>query len=838
MLGIWNCIVQTDVLNMKFIFRITNDHGYTVNMKMEPMNFNVEFFKVSVDQKKLKAVGRSALLAGKEVTLELGFEAEKCNGSIDFPKLGSIKLAGTVGEGPSLLEGLKQKIKEEKHSEPVQRSAAEIDAAVKEWLDRMTLEEKIGQMSQTVASAFSFGNTVISDTPQKLVEEGKVGSILGAFDMNKVYELQKIAVEKSRLKIPLFFNADVIHGYQTIFPVPLAWSCSWDLEAIKRATAISAKEASASGVTYNHGPMVDITRDPRWGRVVEGAGEDPYLGSQIAKAQVEGFQGEDLSDRDSIIACLKHFIAYGAVEGGRDYNTVDISEQRLRETYLPPFEAGLAAGAGSVMNSFNTYNGIPIAGNKQILNTLLRKELGFEGMVISDYGSISELAVHGVAKDNKQAAKQALDATLDIEMVTQMYAKFLPELVAEGQVSEEHINAAVSRILTYKYKIGIMDDPYRYIRPEEAERLYMSQAHLEESRSLARKSIVLLKNKQVLPLQKTGQKLALIGPFALSKDLLGSWQFSNYGEQTVSLLEGVLSKLAANDSVTVVAGCAVEHKIEGGITEALEAAAYSDVIVLALGEESEHSGEAASKTKISLPEAQLELAQEIVKLGKPTVLVLTNGRPVLLDWFETHMDAIVETWYLGSQAGQAIADVLYGDYTPSGKLTMSFPYNEGQIPIYYNHYNTGRPATERKGKYASKYLDASNEPLYPFGYGLSYTTFKYSEVVLNSEHLHRGGSITASVTVTNTGEYCGEEIVQMYIRDLVGSVVRPVKELKGFKRISLTAGESQQVIFTITEDDLKFNTSDGSFQAESGDFKVWIGTNSRDVQEAAFELLD
>ncbi|QKS59936.1 beta-glucosidase BglX [Paenibacillus barcinonensis] len=765
------------------------------------------------------------------------FTQEAFHGFILFPKIGRLDLKGMRGAGPSLLDGLKEEVRQLLPREVKERSNEEIAGEVEALLARMTLKDKIGQMSQTMASAFSFGNTVIADSPQQMVEEGRVGSILGAFDMNKVYELQRIAVEKSPLGIPLFFNADVIHGYQTIFPVPLAWSCSWNMDSIRRAASISAKEAAASGITYNHGPMVDVTRDPRWGRVVEGAGEDPFLGSEIAKALVQGYQGDSLSDRNTIIACLKHFVAYGAVEAGRDYNTVDVSDQRLREVYLPPFKAGVEAGAGSVMNSFNTINGIPVAGNKDILNTLLREELGFNGMVISDYGSISELIMHGVAKDKKQAAQQAINATLDIEMVTSVYAEVLPQLIVEGLVQEAQLDEAVKRILTFKYKTGIMDDPYRYIRPEEAEQLYMSEEHLQASLDLAHQSIVLLKNDQTLPLSPENSTIALIGPFSNSKDLLGSWQFTNYAEQTVTIAKGIEDKLHHPEKLLIVQGCEVEQAIDGGVEQAVRAARQSDIVILSLGEHSEQSGEAASRSKLTLPDAQLELAREVMKTGKPVIVLLTNGRPLVLGDLHEQANAIVETWYLGAQAGHAIADVLFGDYNPSGKLTMSFPQNEGQIPVYYNHFSTGRPANARQGKYASKYLDTPNDPLYCFGFGLSYTSYEYSDLTLNTTKLRRDEELTASITLRNVGAMEGEEIVQMYIQDITGSVVRPVKELKGFKKVRLKPGESQIIEFEINEALLKFHNKNSDFVAEDGEFKLFIGPNSAELQSCDFELI-
>ncbi|MEW4369543.1 beta-glucosidase BglX [Paenibacillus kandeliae] len=725
------------------------------------------------------------------------------------------------------------------------RSEENITAAVEELLGQMTLTEKIGQMSQCADSEFAFGADVEADPTDILVREGRVGSILGAFNSRRTFDLQKLSVEQSRLRIPLLFNADVIHGYQTIFPIPLGWASSWDLEQIKHACVIAAREATASGITYNHGPMVDITRDARWGRVMEGAGEDPYLGSLIAKAQVEGFQGESLFSEETLIACLKHFVAYGASESGRDYNTVDISEWTLRNVYLPPFKAGLEAGSASVMNAFNFYNGVPIAGNKFILNDLLRKELGFDGMLISDYGAVDEIYIHGAARDRKEAARMSLDATMDIEMVTQLYEQYLPELIAEGKVDIAQVDAAVRRILTYKYVIGIMDDPFRYIRPDKEAEYHFHPEHLQASLELARKSIVLLKNEnRILPLSKTGvlngdSTIALIGPFADSKDLLGAWQFSRYGEQTVTLREGFQAKGIKDEQLLYAQGSAVNEAISGGIEQALQTARQADVVVLALGEDSEMSGEAASRMDITIPAPQQKLAEAIVKLGKPVILVLTNGRPLVLDWYEQHVDAIVETWFLGSQAGHAIADVLLGDYNPSGKLTMSFPQHGGQTPIYYNRFNTGRPVNDQNKdeKYISKYLDGPNDPLYPFGYGLSYTNFTYSALKLDRDIIKRGESITVRATITNTGNAAGEETVQMYIQDLYGSTVRPVKELKGFRKIQLSPGQSTQVEFTITESDLQYCNAQLQWVAEEGEFKVFVGTNSNEVIERTFELI-
>jgi beta-glucosidase len=840
MLGIWNTIVETPLAKMKVVFNIDNNETYSFLVKTEPIPMNIIFDAVTVEGNRLQASGRFTLLSENKAEINLLFAEETFTGSLTLHPFGELKIEGQRGEGVSLSDALLKEVEKYRKRDSIkERTEEDIRDEVERLLGKMTIQDKVGQMSQCQASNFSFGGDVESDPPEKLVAEGKAGSILGAFDINRVFELQKIAVEQSPLGIPLLFNADIIHGHQTIFPVPLAWSSSWDIEAIKRACAVSAKEAAVSGITYNHGPMVDITRDARWGRVVEGAGEDPYLGSLIARAQVKGFQGDSLFHEETIIACLKHFIAYGAAEGGRDYNTVDISEGTLRNVYLPPFKAGLEAGAGSVMNAFNIYQGVPLAGNKTLLKDLLREELGFDGMIISDYGSIEEIAIHGAARDNKEAAKMAVDATMDIEMVTTAYLKHLPALVEEGTVKEEQLDEAVRRVLTYKFKIGIMDDPFRYVRPELESEYHFSAGHLQESRELAKKSIVLLKNNGVLPFQKDHGKIAVIGPFANSKDLLGPWQFSKYGDKTVTLMEGLSEKSLKKENLLFTEGCMADCEIEGGLEEALRQAKAADTIILALGESSSMSGEAASRMEIELPEVQKRLAEEVSKLGKPTVLVLTNGRPLVLEWFERHMDAIVETWFLGSEAGHAIADVLFGEYNPAGKLTMSFPYKTGQVPVYYNHFNTGRPLTvkNQQEKFISKYLDGPNHPLYPFGYGLSYTTFTYSEIELNQSTMRKDDAIQASVIITNIGSMSGEEVVQLYLQDLYGSVVRPVKELKGFKKIHLNPGESEKVTFSITEEDLMYYTTGTSYKAEEGEFKVYIGTNSKEVKEAAFEFI-
>lgn len=911
MLGLWHTFIETPRLKLKLQFKVAKKAAYALDMAMEPFPLPVRFDRVEVDGDTLRASGGAYWRPGEAASVELRFGADAFEGSLTLPLFGAFPLTGARGRGPSLYGSLAAEVAPLRRADVRPRSEADIAAEVEALLAKLSLADKVGQMSQCMASNFSFGGAVESDPPERLVAEGRAGSVLGAFDVSRVFELQRIAVEQSPHGIPLLFNNDIIHGAQTIFPVPLAWACSWDLDAIREASAIAAREASVSGIVYNHGPMVDISRDPRWGRVVEGAGEDPYLGALIARAQVEGFQGGadgtgSLHDPDTIVACLKHFIGYGAAEGGRDYNTVDISEATLRNVYLPPFAAGIEAGASSVMNAFNIYQGVPVAASVPLLKDLLRDELGFDGVLISDYGAVDEIVQHGHARDAQEAAKKAVDATMDIEMVTRAY-DHIPQLVAEGKLSESQIDAAVRRILTLKYKLGLMDDPYRYVRPEREAELHFSAPHLAASRALAAKSIVLLKNDGVLPLgglagageaaastaadgaageaggadiaaaravdaapavmhgtaesplkaagsavgaaspaeaalrcgPRGDGKLALIGPFADSKDLLGPWQFSRFGHETVTLYEGLEAAGYGADRLLYAQGCGVNAPLEGGIEAALEQAAQADLVVLALGEDSGMSGEAASRMRISLPKAQLQLADAVVRTGKPVVLILTNGRPLDLTWFEGHASAILETWFLGSQAGHAIADVLTGAYNPSGRLAMSFPLHEGQVPVYYNHFRTGRPVTETNAgeKFISKYLDGSNEPLYPFGYGLGYSRFEYGELRLDRETLTPGGRLTARITVTNAAGPAGVETVQLYIQDVCGSIVRPVKELKGFAKAALAPGESREIAFEIGEADLAFWSPTGGYGAEPGEFRVMVGPNSRNVQTASFELL-
>ncbi|MGG4143632.1 glycoside hydrolase family 3 N-terminal domain-containing protein [Paenibacillus algorifonticola] len=840
MIGTWHFLHQTPQSSIKMQFIIEKNESYRLSIVLEPYPFPISVDTLTIEGNALWAKGTSPFVPDEQFEIELTFEEQEFQGKIKLPFQDEFEVQGAKGSGPTLEDMLISEIAPYRKHDVLQRDREDISLAVEVLLDKMSITDKIGQMSQCMSTNISLGTDIESESPEKLIKAGRVGSVLAAVNSYRVFELQKVAVEQSPHGIPLLFNFDVIHGFQTIFPVPLAWSCSWDMEAIQEACAIAAREATASGITYNHGPMVDITRDPRWGRVVEGAGEDPYLGSLIARAQVEGFQGNSLHDPETLIACLKHFIAYGAAEAGRDYNTVDISEGTLRNVYLPPFQSAIEAGAGSVMNSFNTYQGVPVAGNRYLLKDLLRKELGFDGILISDYGSIDEIIAHGNAKDSKEAAKKALDATMDIEMVTRSY-DHLHELIEQGLVTEEQLDEAVRRILTFKYKIGIMDDPFRYVRPEKEKEYHYHASHLAASRSLAQKSIVLLKNNGVLPIASKERKVAVIGPFGDSKDLLGPWQWTRYSNETVTLRQGIEEQEIPVAHLLFAEGCKVEETIVGGVERAVSAAEQADIVILALGENSGMSGEASSRMDISLPKVQQELAEAIIRVGKPVVLVLTNGRPLVLDWFERHVDAIIETWFLGSQAGHAIADVLFGHYNPTGKLTMSFPAHIGQVPVYYNHFNTGRPVTESNKhlKFFSKYIDGSNDPLYPFGYGLSYTSFSYSNVQLSQTRMEMESSemIVAMVTVTNTGAEQGEETVQLYIQDLYGSVVRPAKELKGFKKVKLAAGEKQEISFTITEADLAYWNADKQYGAEPGEFKVYIGSNSRDVKEASFELI-
>ncbi len=714
-------------------------------------------------------------------------------------------------------------------------------------ISQMTLEEKVGQLNVIVGDLFNTGPTVnTSESPKfdNAIREGKITGLFNVHGTAYTARLQKIATEESRLKIPLLFGADVIHGFQTVTPQPLAEAASWDLKAIQSSARVAAEECSAVGINWTFAPMVDISRDPRWGRTSEGAGEDPYLGSRIAEARVKGFQGDELSDPTTIAACVKHFAAYGAPLAGRDYTEVDMSERQLREVYLPPYEAAVKAGAASIMNSFNTLNGIPATGNKFLLQQVLRKEWGFKGMVVSDWASVGEMLPHGFVADSAQAAKVAIEAGCDMDMMSDIYIKRLPDLVRSGQVNESIVNEAVRRVLQLKMDLGLFDDPYRYSNPEREKSDVRSEKHLASALDMAHKSIVLLKNeKNILPLSKTIKRLAVIGPLGDNKaDMNGSWSFFGRAEDPVSMLEGIQQKLGATTRVSFAPGCNLYDDNKEKFAAAKSIATQSDAVIMVVGESAVMNGEGASRSKIGLPGVQEDLVKAMVETGKPIIVVLINARPLAIEWIDQHVSAIVEGWTLGSTAGTAIADVLFGDFNPSGKLPSTFPRSEGQIPIYYSHLNGARtyhgnykePLSDRV--YQSKYRDIVNDPLYPFGFGLSYTQFEYSNPVLDKTTIASSENIGVTVQVKNTGTRGGDEVVQLYIRDWVGTAARPVKELKGFDKISLGAGESKEVKFTLTPQDLSFYRGDMSWGTEPGKFSIFIGGNSRDVKEVTFEL--
>lgn len=705
-------------------------------------------------------------------------------------------------------------------------------------LKLMTLEEKIGQMVLYTSDWDVTGPTLRQGYLED-IRNGHCGNIFNAHTAAYTRKLQQIAVEESRLGIPLLFGYDVIHGHKTIFPISLGESASWDMAAIEKSARISAIEAAASGINWTFAPMVDISVDPRWGRVSEGAGEDPFLGSRIAEARVRGFQGpgNDLSDTLTVLACVKHFAAYGAPQGGRDYNTVDMSERVFLDTYLPPYKAAIDAGAMSVMTSFNEYDGVPATGSKYLLTELLREKLGFKGLVVTDYTSINEMVHHGVAKDDAEAGLLAINAGVDMDMQGEVYFKYLKKQVEEGLVKESQVDDAVRRILKIKFKLGLFDDPYRYCNEEREKRLVYAPEHLEAALDVAKKSMVLLKNdNQALPLKK-GEKVAVIGELATStRDLLGSWKAAG----DWNFMRPVLDEIKAyngENNVMYAEGCKKTGDDRSGFAKALGISLFADKIVMVIGEDWEWTGEAASRTSIKIPGVQTELLEKLSKLNKPVIVVLMNGRPLDLTRENELADAMLEAWYPGAMGGKAVTQVLFGEYNPSGKLTMSFPMNVGQIPLYYYAKNTGRPIYLPNDKYKSKYIDSPNEPLFPFGFGLSYTSFVYSDIKLSSSELTANGNIKATVAVTNNGAYDGEEVVQCYIRDLVGSVTRPVKELKGFEKISLKAGESKTVHFEITPEMLSFHRQDMTYGAEPGDFQLFIGGNSRDVKMILFKLL-
>ncbi len=715
--------------------------------------------------------------------------------------------------------------------------ASIIENKVDSVLKLMTLEEKIGQMVLYTSDWDVTGPTLKAGYMDD-IRNGNCGNIFNAHTAAYVRKLQKIAVEESRMKIPLLFGYDVIHGHRTIFPISLGESCSWDLEAIEKGSRVAAIEAAASGLNWTFAPMCDISVEPRWGRVSEGAGEDPYLGSRIAEARVRGFQGKtnDLSDSLTILACVKHFAAYGAPQAGRDYNTVDMSKRVFLDNYLPPYKAAIEAGAMSIMTSFNELDGVPATANKYLFTELLRNELGFKGFVVTDYTAINELVNHGVAADEAEAGLLAVKAGVDMDMQGEVYFKYLKKQVENGEVDVKLIDDAVRRVLRVKFLLGLFDDPYKYCNEAREKRLIYAPEHLDAALDVAKKSMVLLKNaNEVLPLKKS-EKIAVIGELANSKrDLLGSWKAAGDWDFMTTTLDE-LKAYNGEANVFYAEGVKKMGTDKSGFASAVAAARRADKIVMVIGEDWEWSGEAASRTDISVPGVQTDLLIELKKLGKPIVVVLMNGRPLILTRENELADAILETWYAGTMGGKAITQVLYGEYNPSGKLTMTFPLNLGQVPIYYNAKNTGRPIYLPNDKYKSKYIDSPNDPLFPFGYGLSYTTFEYSDIKLSANELAEGGELQAKVTVKNTGKQDGEEVVQLYIRDLVGSVTRPLKELKGFEKVMIKSGESKEITFKITPDMLAFHRLDMSFGTEAGDFKVYIGGNSRDVKEIGFKL--
>ena len=731
-----------------------------------------------------------------------------------------------------------------------------MDQFIDNLMGKMTLQEKIGQLNLPVSGEIVTGQAKSSDVAGK-IRKGQVGGLFNVKGVENIREVQKIAVEQSRLKIPLLFGMDVIHGYETVFPIPLALSCSWDMEAIKESACIAAKESSADGICWTFSPMVDICRDPRWGRMAEGGGEDPYLGSEISAAMVKGYQGDDLTDKNTIMAFVKHFALYGAPEAGRDYNTVDMSHLSMFNNYFPPYKAAIDAGVGSVMTSFNVVDGIPATGNKWLMTDVLRDRWGFDGFVVTDYTAISEMIAHGMG-DLQQVSAMSLSAGTDMDMVADGFLTTLEKSLKEGKVTMAEIDKACRRILEAKYKLGLFDDPYKYCDASRVKKDIFTAENRTVARKIATETFVLLKNENnLLPLQRKG-KIALVGPLANTKaNMPGTWSVAAASDKYNSLYESMKQSLAGKAEVLYAKGSNLMYDAQREaeatmfgremrdprsaqelLDEALNVASQADVIVAAVGESSEMSGESSSRTNLEMPDAQRDLLTALKKTGKPVVLVYFAGRSTVMTWEQENFPAILNVWFGGSEAADAICDVVFGDVSPSGKLTTTFPKNVGQIPLYYNHLNTGRPLEAGKwfSKFRSNYLDIDNDPLYPFGYGLSYTTFRYGDLQLSNNSMNERGKITASVTVTNTGNYDADEIVQMYIRDMVGSVARPVKELKGFERIHLKKGESRTVSFDITAKQLKFYNSALNWVCEPGEFEVMVGGNSRDVQTKKFSL--
>ena len=730
------------------------------------------------------------------------------------------------------------------------------DAKMKTFVDglmkKMTLDEKIGQLNLLTAGSGIPTGSVVSTGVEKKIKEGNVGGLFGVIGVDKIKQAQKLAVEQSRLKIPLIFGSDVIHGYKTTVPIPLGLSASWDMKLIERSAREAAIEATADGLCWTFSPMVDIARDPRWGRISEGAGEDPYLGSQIARAMVKGYQGDDLSKNNTMIACVKHFALYGAAEAGRDYNTTDMSRVRMYNEYLPPYKAAIEAGVGSVMSSFNEIDGIPATGNKWLLTDVLRNQWGFKGFVVSDYTSVNEMIAHGMG-DLQKVSAMSLNAGLDMDMVGEGFLTTLKKSLSEGKVTQKQIDDACRRILEAKYKLGLFDDPFRYLSEERMKQEVLTEERRKASREIAARTFVLLKNNnQALPLKKSGV-IALIGPLANDKsNMLGTWAVSGDAQMSIPVLEGMRNVGGAGVNVIYAKGANIsddtlfakkvnvfgtrididKRSAAEMLTEALNVANQSDVIVAVVGEASEMSGEAASRTDITIPESQKLLIKALSKTGKPLIVVVMTGRPLALTEENELATSMIVTWHAGIEAGNAIADVLFGNYNPSGKLSATFPRNLGQIPIYYNHKNTGRPSAPNSPKFQSNYLDVPNTPLFPFGYGLSYTSFSYGDISISKTNAKGNEKLTASITITNNGKFDGEEVVQLYIHDVVGSITRPLKELKGFQKISLKAGESKTVSFSISPENLKFYNYNLKYDWEPGEFHIMIGGNSDDVKMA------
>ena len=736
---------------------------------------------------------------------------------------------------------------------------SKMDSFITKLMDKMTIQEKIGQLNLVTPGGGILTGSVVSTDVETKIKEGKVGGIFGVYGPEKVRQAQKLAVEESRLGIPMLFGADVIHGYKTTFPLPIALSCSWNMELIEKTARIAAIEATADGIFWNFSPMVDVSRDPRWGRISEGSGEDPYLGSQIAIAMVKGYQGEDLTATNTMMATVKHFALYGAPEAGRDYNTVDMSRMRMFNEYLPPYKAAIDAGVGCVMTSFNDVEGIPASGNHWLLSELLRNQWEFDGFVVSDYTSVNEMIEHGFG-DLQAVSALSLNAGLDMDMVGEGFLTTLEKSLNEGKVTENTINQACRRVLEAKYKLGLFDDPYRYFDDARPAKDILSAENRAVARQAAAQSMVLLKNEEgVLPLKKSGT-IALIGPLANDKNnMLGTWAPTGNPQLSVPILDGMKSVAGENVKIQYAKGANISDDPEFAakinvfgtrieidqrspeimLNEALNISKNADVIVAVVGEATEMSGESSSRSEISLPESQKKLLRALAGTGKPIVLVMMSGRPLTIAEENELADAILLTWHPGVEAGNAIADILFGNYNPSGKLTTTFPRNVGQIPVYYSLRRTGRPqADETFTKFKSNYLDVSNSPLFPFGYGLSYTTFEYSNLKLSSETIHGKDSVKVSVDVANTGNFEGEEVVQLYIRDVVASVTRPVKELKGFKKVMIKKGKNTTVTFNLTASDLAFYHNDLEFYAEPGEFMVFVGGNSNASLSGKFELSD